>query len=196
MNNSAKLTGRKLDRFLSDLSELIDTFPSRDTKSRLDQELGVLIGFLEEFRERLKSLPTEEDMDGVTSAIEMIKDQLRIAESDPMLSRVIGILPDDRVVRRSQHKPMTKQDLEEAKTTAEDMKGMVLGDIEHNLKDKKKYNNAMLRQIGNELGLRFSSKSTRLSMIDGILKKISNLQGYRYLRLGDDKTRTEIMVNE
>ena len=196
MNNSAKLTGRKLDRFLSDLSELIDTFPSRDTKSRLDQELGVLIGFLEEFRERLKSLPTEEDMDGVMSAIETIKDQLRLAESDPMLSRVIGILPDDGVVRRSQHKPMTKQDHEEAKTMAEDMKGMELGDIEHKLKDKKKYNNAMLRQIGNELGLRFSSKSTRLSMLNGILKKISNLQGYRYLRHGDDKTLTEIMVNE
>ena len=196
MNNSAKLTGRKLDRFLSDLSELIDAFPSRETKSQLDRELGVLIGFLEEFRERLKSLPTEEDMDGVTSAIEMIKDQLRIAESDPMLSRVIGILPDNGALRKSQHKPMTKQAHEEARTTAEEMKGMALGDLEHKLKDKKKYNNAMLRQIGNELGLRFPSKSTRLSMIDRIIKHISNFQGYRYLRHGDDRPLTEIMVNE
>lgn len=196
MNNSAKLTGRKLDRFLSDLSELIDAFPSRETKSQLDRELGVLIGFLEEFRERLKALPTEEDMDGVTSAIEMIKDQLRIAESDPMLSRVIGILPDNGALRKSQHKPTTKQDHEEARTTAEEMKGMALGDLEHKLKDKKKYNNAMLRQIGNELGLRFPSKSTRLSMIDRIIKHISNFQGYRYLRHGDDRTLTEIMVNE
>ena len=156
----------------------------------------MLIVFLEEFRERLKSLPTEEDMDGVTSSIEAIRDQLRIAESDPMLSRVIGILPDNGVQRRSRHKPMTKQDHEEARTTAEDMKGMALGDVEHKLKDKKKYNNAMLRQIGNELGLRFPSKSTRLSMIDGIIKKISNLQGYRYLRHGDDRTLTEITVNE
>ena len=196
MNNSANLTGRKLDRFLSDLSELIDTFPSRDTKSRMDHELGVLIGFLMEFRERLKSLPTGEDMDSVTSAIETIKDQLRIAESDPMLSLVIGILPDNRTVRRSKHKSMTKQDHEEARTTAEEIKEMVLGDIEPKLMDKKKYNVAMLRQIGNELGLRFPSKSTRLSMIDGIVKKITNLQGYRYLRHGDKKTLTDTTVNE
>ena len=45
MNNSVKLTGKKLDSFLSKLSELVDALPSQETKSRLDRELGVLIEF-------------------------------------------------------------------------------------------------------------------------------------------------------
>ena len=188
--NSAGSAGRKLDRFLSDLSSLIDTFPSQETKSRLDHELGVLIGFLKEFRERLQTLPTTEDMDGVESAIEMVKDQLRIAESDPVLSRVMGLLPDNGASRRAQQKPLTKEEREEARAAAATIKEMGSEGIRLKLADRRKYKNAMLRQIGNELGLHFSSKSTRSSMIDQIVKKMANLRGYRSLRYGDHRKTT------
>ena len=64
MSDSVKLTGRKLDSFLSKLSELVDALPADETKLRLDRELDALIKFLQDFRIRLRSLPAGEDVTG------------------------------------------------------------------------------------------------------------------------------------
>ena len=188
MSNATNLTGKKLDSFLSKLSELVDTLPSQETKSRLDQELGVLIEFLKDFRTRLKSLPTEEDVEGVTTTIETIKDCVRVAESDPIISRALGLLSENRTLRKSPRNSLTAQEREEARATAEELKTLSPENIERRLSDKKKYTISMLKQIGGELGLHFPSKSTRLSMIEKICKKTANLRGYNYLRHGHDES--------
>ncbi len=184
MSNSTKSTGKKLDNFLSRLSELVETLPSQETKSRLDQELSAVIEFLKDFRVRLKSLPTGEDANGIPSAIEMIKDCVRVAESDPVMSRALGFSSDNGSSKRSPHTFHTQQDREEAKVIAEELKRLSPEDIERRLADKRKYNIPMLKQIGGELGLNIPSKSTRLSIIEKITKKTSNLRGYDYLRNG------------
>ena len=183
MSNSVKLTGKKLESFLSKLSELIDTLPSQETKSRLDQEVETFIKFLQDFRIRLRSLPTGEDADGVTSTIETIKDYVRIAESDPVMSRVLGLSSDNRAWKPS-HKSLTEQGRKDAKAVAEELKRLSLGDVERKLADKRKYNTPMLRQIARELRVNISSKSTRLSIIEKIAKKTANLRGYESLRHG------------
>ena len=188
MNSSVKLTGKKLDSFLSKLSELVDGLPSQETKSRLDQELGVLIEFLKDFRTRLRSLPTGEDEEGVTSTIETIRDYVHVAESDPIMSRVLGLSSESRILRKSSQNSLTAQDREEAKAMAEELKALSPEDIDHRLADKRKYTISMLRQIGGELGLNFPSKSTRLSIIEKISKKTANLRGYSYLRHGHDES--------
>lgn len=188
MSNSVKLTGKRLDSFLSKLSELVDALPSQETKSRLDQELQALIKFLQDFQNRLRLLPTEEDVEGVTSTIETIKDCVRVAESDPVLSRVLGLSSDNRALRKSPRSIHTEQGLKEAKAIAEELKGLSPRDVERKLADKRKYNIPMLRQIGGELGINIPSKSTRLSMIEKIAKKTANLRGYDYLRHGRDES--------
>ena len=191
MSNSIKLIGEKMDNFLSRLSELVDTLPSQETKSRLDQELKVLIEFLQDFQVRLKSLPTGEDANGITSTIEMIKDYVRVAESDPVMSRVLGFSSDNGSSKRSPRNSLTKQGREEAKVIAEELKRHSSGDVERRLADKRKYNIPMLKQIGGELGLSIPSKSTRLSIIEKITKKTANLRGYNYLRNGRDESIDE-----
>lgn len=188
MSNSIKLTGKKLDNFLSRLSELVDTLPSQETKSRLDQELNALIEFLKDFQVRLKSLPTGEDANGITSAIEMIKDCVRVAESDPVMSRTLGFSSGNGSSKRSPYNSLTKQGREEAKVIAEELKRLSPGDVERRLADKRKYNIPMLKQIGEELGLSIPSKSTRLSIIEKITKKTANLRGYNHLRNGRDES--------
>ena len=49
----ASTTGRKLDRFLTDLSALVEALPSPAAKARMDAGLASLIEFLESFRSRL-----------------------------------------------------------------------------------------------------------------------------------------------
>ncbi|MDE2997489.1 MAG: hypothetical protein OXU79_00250 [Gemmatimonadota bacterium] len=187
MNNTVKLTGRKLDSFLSRLSDLVDALPTEETKHRLDRELEALIGFLQDFQMRLRSLPAGEDVEGVTSNIETIKDYVRVAESDPVLSSVLGLSSRNRTMSKSPRAAYTAQNRSDAKGVAEELKGMSSAEIERMLADRKKYNVAMLRQIGDELGLNLPSRSTRLSIIEKIVKKTANLRGYNYLRQGSDE---------
>ena len=187
MSNSVKLTGRKLESFLSKLSELVDALPADETKLRLDRELKALIKFLQDFRIRLRSLPAGEDVQGVTSTIETIRDCVRVAESDPVLSSVLGLSSDSKATRKSQRNAYTVQSRKHAKAIAEELKGLSPQDVERKLADKRKYNVSMLRQIGGELGLHVPSRSTRLSIIEKIVKKTANLRGYDYLRHGSDE---------
>lgn len=182
MGNSIQSTGKKLDSFLSKMSELVDTLPSQETKFRLDKELGVLIEFLTDFRDRLKTLPTDQDANDVALTIEMIKDYVRVAESDPMLSRVLGL--SENGTSRKSPKPLTEQNCKEAESVAKALKELSPENVERMLSDKRKYNVPMLKQVGKELGLSIPSKSSRLSIMEKIVKKTANLRGYSHLRQG------------
>lgn len=182
MADSMQSMGKKLDSFLSKMSELVDTLPSQETKSRLDKELGVLIEFLTDFRNRLKTLPTGQDANAIASTIEMIKDYVRVAESDPMLSRILG-LSQNGISRKSPNL-LTEQSRKEAESIAEVLKELLPEEVERRLSDRRKYNVPMLKQIGKELGLSIPSRSSRLSIMEKIVKKTANLRGYRHLRHG------------
>ena len=182
MGNSIQSTGKKLDSFLSKMSELVDTLPSQETKSRLDKELGVLIEFLTDFQDRLRMLPTDRNANEVTSTIELIRDYVRVAESDPVMSRVLGL--SENGLSGKSPKPLTEQRRKEAESIAEALMELSPEDVERRLSDKKRYNVPMLKQIGKELGLSIPSKSSRLSIMEKIVKKTANLRGYSHLRHG------------
>ncbi len=116
----------------------------------------------------------------------MLKDCVRVAESDPVMSRVLGFPSDNGSSKRSPRSAIPKQGREEAKVIAEELKRLSSEDIECRLADKRKYNISMLKQIGGVLGLNIPSKVTRLSIIEKITKKTANLRGYHYLRNGHD----------
>ena len=78
----------------------------------------------------------------------------------------------------------TKQNLEAVKSIASKLRDMPPGDVGQVLADKRKYNVSILRQIGNELGISLTSKSTRLAMIEKISKTLANRWGYDYLSNG------------
>ena len=191
MSHNGKVSAKKLDGFLNKLSELVDALPSQETKSRLDRELAALITFLEGFRAKLKSLPTDGDVDGVTSTIETIKDFVRVAEADPVMSRVLGLSSVNGGLRKSPQRPLAGREREEAKIVAAELQTLSPGDVERKLADKQKYNVPILKQIGRELGLNLPSRATRLSIIEKITKKTANLRGYSYLRHGNDGSPLE-----
>lgn len=184
MSNSTYSTGKKLDGFLSKMSELVDVLPSQETKSRLDKELKVLIEFLVDFRKRLRMLPVVEDTHDIALTIETIKDYVRVAESDPVMSRLLGLSTDNGSLRKTARRSLTAENRKEAKHVAEMLKGLSPEEVERMFADKKKYTVLMLRQIAKELRLKLPSRSTRLSIVEKIVKKTANIRGYRYLRHG------------
>lgn len=182
MNDPAKLTSKKIESFLSKLSELVDTLPSQETKSQIDQDLDVLIKFLQDFRGRLKSVPTVEDTDGIVSTIETLKDYVRVAESDPVMSVILGFRSDKGSSKKSSQNSLTEMECREAKIIAQELRGLSEKEVEDRLADPKKHTVAMLRQIAGELGLRISSKASKKVIVETIIKTIENERGYRILR--------------
>lgn len=176
-------TGRRLDRFLTDLSALVESLPSADARAKMDADLASLIEFLEQFRTTLKSLPTDGGADQIAATIEYVKDFVRIAEADPTMCRVLGLSERNQTNGRPRQQPRVAGDFDAAKVL-DGLQKMPSQEIERTLTDRKTYTVAALRAIASQLGLRIPSRATRLSVAEKISKALSNRRGYQYLREG------------
>lgn len=183
---SVATTGRRLDRFLTDLSALVEVLPSPDAKARMDADLASLIEFLQNFRARLHSLPTDDGAEQIASTIESVKDFVRIAESDPTMCRVLGLAERSRS-NGQPRRPPTNAGGWDASKALDELKGMPSQEVERILADRRKYNVAALRAIGAQLGLRIPSRASRLSIAEKVTKALANRRGYQYLREGADQ---------
>ena len=183
---SIATTGRRLDRFLTDLSALVDALPLPDAKARMDSDLASLIEFLQNFRTRLNSLPTDDGAEQIASAIESIKDFVRIAEADPTMCRVLGLAERPRTNGRPKRPTAAASEFDAAKALA-NLQRTPSQEVARTLADRKAYNVAALRAIAAQLGLRVPSKATRLSIAEKITKALANRWGYQYLREGGDR---------
>lgn len=188
-------TGRKLDRFLTDLSALVESLPSADTKAKMDADLVSLIRFLEEFRAALKALPTDDGAEQISSTVEHIKDFIRIAEADPTMCRVLGLSERAQINGRPRQRTIAAGGFDAAKALDE-LQKLPSQELAYALTDRKTYKVATLRAIASQLGLRIPSKATRLSVAERITKALSNKRGYQHLREGGHhhrKTLGEMM---
>lgn len=191
MENAPPLTAKKIDSFLSGLTALVNTLPTTATKERLDRELTVLIDFLHGVQQRLKSMPTSDNAEDIAATVETLKNYVRVAEADPLMSRVLGFAEARKASPRT---IPSKEARHEAKALAKTLSDMTRDDINRTLADRKKYNNAMLREIAGEIGLYLPHKATRLSIIEKIGKKTANARGYRMLRGEGGSSRSDQQV--
>ena len=185
MTDSKKLTGKKIEMFLSKLAEMAESLPTQEMKEKTNNELDLIINFLLEFQERMKNVPTIEETHEISSTVERLITLIKVAESDPFLSRALG-LSSQKTSSRLSRKTLTEKDKSKAKKVATEIKELSSQQINKILGDKK-YKVNFLRQIAHELGIKVNSKATRVSIIEKISKKISNIQGYDYLRTRENE---------
>ena len=178
----AATTGRKLDRFLTDLSALVEALPSPEAKARMDADLVSLIEFLQNFRSRLNSLPTDEGAAEIASTIETVKDFVRVAEADPTMCRVLGL--SERPRPNGMPRRQARAGNLDAGKALDELRKLSSDEVERTLSDRASYNVQTLRAIAAQLGLRIQSKATRLSIVEKITKTLANRRGYQYLREG------------
>ena len=178
----AATTGRKLDRFLTDLSALVEALPSPEAKARMDADLGSLIKFLQNFRKQLDALPTDAGAEQIASTIEAVKDFVRIAEADPTMCRVLGL--SERPRPNGGQRRQAKASGQDAAKALDGLRQMSSDEVERALSDRASYSIPTLKAIAMELGLRIPSRRTRLSIVERITKTLANSRGYQYLREG------------
>lgn len=179
---SVATTGRKLERFLTDLSALVEALPSPETKARVDADLVALIEFLQNFRSQLNSLPTDEGVEQIASTIEAVKDLVRVAEADPTMCRVLGL--SERRRPNGRPRAQAKTGGVDAADVLGELQTLSSDELDRTLSNRARYNVQTLRAIAAQLGLRIPSRTTRLSIVEKITKTLANRRGYQYLREG------------
>ena len=180
MNSKSGFTSKKMDGFLGKLSDLVGSLPSPDEKSRIDNDLRVLINYLEGIRKQLELVPTRSEID--SSVLERLRGLMKAVDSDPVLSGVLGLSTNGRRVGR-RARALGDDARDRAREVAKELETLSGDQVQHRLLDKS-YSVALLRQIGGELGIRIPSKASRSSVIDTIASKLSNRRGYEILRHG------------
>ncbi len=190
MVDANRITSKKIQVFLSKLSDLVESLPSQETKDKTDAELNTLINFLSEFRERMNNVPTIEEAKEISSTIERLIIFVKLADSDPFLSRSLG-LSSAKIGGQSKRRAITDSERCKAKEIAEQIRGLSPQELDKKFSDKSIYKIIFLKQIASEMGIRVDSRATRASIIRMMSKKLSNIQGYEYLRSG----KTEARIN-
>ncbi len=180
MNSKSGFTSRKMDGFLDKLSDLVGSLPSPDEKSRIDNDLKMLINYLEGVRKQLELVPTRSQIDG--SAIDRLRQLMKAVDADPVLSRVLGFSTNGRGIRR-QPGVLGDDARIRAREVAKELESLSEEQVQHRLLSES-YSVALLRQIGGELGIRIPSRASRSSVIDTIAGRLANRRGYDILRHG------------
>lgn len=177
---NAKLTGKQLDGFLCGVSNLVDALPSPEQKASLAQELDALISFLTDLKGRLDAIPTDSEAGDIARTVETLRDYVRVAESDPVMSRVLGLIDGGQARRTPRRTSLRTAD--EINGLVDKLRVMSPESVRAELGDKRTYNVVTLRAIGNSIGIPMPTKSTRTSMIEKLVNAIGNRSGYEYLR--------------
>ena len=180
MKSRSGFTSKRMDGFLGKLSDLVGSLPSPDEKSRIDNDLKVLINYLEGIRKQLELVPTRSQMD--SSAIDRLRGLMKAVDADPALSRVLGFSANGR--RVGHRAAALGEDARiRAQEIAKELETLSGDQVQHRLLDKS-CSVALLRQVGGELGIRIPSKASRSSVVDTIAGKLANRRGYDILRHG------------
>ena len=177
---STKLTARRVEVFLTRLSELASALPSAERKEEIDRDLDIIVEFLLDFKKRLHSVPAFEDMQGLEESIKTLQHFVRVAEGDVVLSKALGLKQAGKPRSRT-HSGSDLANVNVEKEV-ERIKSLSPEEIKLQLSDKTKYGAATLRSISAELGIRVGSNVSRELIIEKIVKRIGNLAGYDYLR--------------
>lgn len=180
MNSKSSFTGKKLDGFLNKLSDLLGSLPSPDEKSRIDNDLKILISYLEEIRKQLALLPTRSQID--RSVFDRLREVMKAADADPVLSRVLGFSTNGRRVG-GRAGVLSDDARTRARKVARELETLSGDQVQYRLLDKS-HSVALLREIGGQLGIRIPAKANRSSVIDTIAGKLANRRGYDILRHG------------
>ena len=177
---SSKLTAKRVEAFLSRLSELANALPSAERKEEIERDLDTIVEFLLDFKKRLHSVPAFEDMQGLEESIKTLQHFVRVAEGDVVLSRALGL----KQPGKPRSKTHSGNDLANVNMEKEVdlIKSLSPEEIKLQLSDKTKYSASTLRSISVELGIRVGSNVNREIIIEKIVKRIGNLAGYDYLR--------------
>lgn len=169
--------------FLSGLQNLLKSLPTEAEKKEMQAQLGELVTFLTDLKNNAASLPSSEDSESVSRAIQQLDAALAKAQENPVVSKALGLSRPKAA--RPTLAPPSQDQLEKARSELQRLETLPVDDIRSKLSSDD-YSVQELMAIAHNLGIRHSKSPGRDSLAHQIAMKIANFRGYQQLS-GQDK---------
>jgi hypothetical protein len=168
-------------KFARSLGELIDALPSEANQQQMTLQLETLIEFLSGLRDRLASVPTQEDAKAARAALDQLGLLFTQAKSSPILSAAVGM----NVASSRPTVPVANpEDIQNAKLAVARLESLSIDQLRVALDQMSlRELNAMAKSIG----VRSTQRTSQAALAHQIATKITNTRGYRSLRDGSDQ---------
>lgn len=171
----------KAQAFTQSLRTLLASLPSDAEKQQVSSQLDALIRFLTELRERLTSIPSQDDATAARAALDRLDAWFASAKGNPVVAAAVGVKP--RAVR-AKPAPFSSDDAERARAAIARFDTLPIDELRNAL-------NGMLprelQSVASAMGIRTTRRSTHDALAQQIATKITNSRGYRSLRDGTDE---------
>ena len=167
------------DGFVKQLARLVEQLPSAADKQRSAATLDAVIQFLADVKERIVSIPTEDEAKSTKLALDELSALFERAKANPLLAAAIGIRTP---VPRTSNTLPSGEEIESAKRAIAQFDELPIDQLRLALENKSL---SELKALAMELGVRSTQRTSHEGLSHQIATRITNTRGYRSLRNGD-----------
>ncbi|TET39850.1 MAG: hypothetical protein E3J66_07605 [Dehalococcoidia bacterium] len=178
MGKSKQRNHLKTKTFIAGLRDIVSAVPTESDKQEIQRSFSVVIEFLTSLQKNFDALPSTEDMNKVSQAIQKLDRLFVKAEADPVLASTLG-LRRPTPTRRSKL-TITEDETAKAKATLAKLESLTIDEIRSQLQSKT-YSMSELRAIASVMGIRSTKGINRDTLVHQITMKIANYRGYQRL---------------
>ena len=178
MNKERHSNYLKSRSFVASLRGLVNALPTDLEKHETETSIQLLIDFLGKVQRSFKTVPSSQDMNAVSQAIQKLEKLLADAEDNPLLANVIGLRA--RSATRERAPVITAENIDKAKAALAKLETLPIDEIRSCLQSTS-YPVPELRALASLLGIRSSVRLGRDTLAHQITMKIANYRGYKRL---------------
>jgi len=180
---------KKEASILNFLEEVVKHFPSDAEREQIIKNLDIIIGYFQDLKERVKSLPNESQQKELLSAITTINNFLLSAKDNTFLSTALGLSYEKAISTKREKKEIPPQTGEKL---FNELKDLTTEEIQQKLLDYKSVTMDELRALASYLGIKHPQRIKRQDLVDKIVKiGFANIRGYEILRSNREENKTK-----
>jgi hypothetical protein len=173
---------------LNFLEEVVKHFSSDAERDQIIRNLDIVIGYFQDLKERIKSLPNESQQKELLSAIAIINNFLLSAKNNPVLSAALGLSYEKAISAKREKKEISP---ETGEKLFNKLSNLTTEEIQQKLLDKSVTMDE-LRALASYLGIKYPQRIRRQDLVDKIVKiGFANIRGYGILRSNREENETE-----
>jgi hypothetical protein len=166
------------DEFVRHLGRLVESLPSSEEQHRNAAAIDAIIRFLVDMKQRLATVPTQEEAKSIRLALDGLSALFAKAKSNPVIAAAVGMRPP---TLRPTTPVVSADDIENARRAIAQFDELPIDQLRLALADKSL---SELKGLATELGLRSTKRTSHESLAHQIATRITNTRGYRSLRKG------------
>lgn len=178
MGKSKQTNYLKTKIFIASLRDMVSVLPTESDKQEMQRSFSVVIEFLTSLQKNLDTLPSVEDTNKVSQAIQKLDQLFMKGKTNPVLASALGLRPPTPS-RRS--KPVvTEEETAEAKLALAKLETLPVDEIRSQLQSEI-YSMSQLRAIASVMGIRSTKGINRDTLVHQIAMKVANYRGFQRL---------------